>query len=73
MSGTRRPAPDVKGYERVSLDWLPNRMNAFVASANRHDFLIFDEGREEMIFRLGHRLRSRNPCPAGTKCGRTAG
>ncbi len=56
--------PDVKGYERVSLDRLLNRINSSVASANRHAFLIFDEGREEMIARLYHRLRSRNPVPS---------
>ena len=56
--------PDVKGYERVSLDRLLNRINTSVASANRHAFLIFDEGREEMIARLYRRLRSRNPVPS---------
>ena len=56
--------PDVKGYERASLDRLLNRINTAVASANRHAFLIFDEGREEMITRLYHRLRSRNPVPS---------
>ena len=68
--------PDVKGYERVSLDRLLNRINTSVASANRHAFLIFDEGREEMIARLYRRLRSRNPVPSryeaweGTASGR---
>ena len=56
--------PDVKGYERASLDRLLNRINSSVAAANRHAFLIFDEGREEMITRLYHRLRSRNPVPS---------
>ena len=56
--------PDVKGYERVSLDRLLNRINSSVAAASRHAFLIFDEGREEMITRLYHRLRSRNPVPS---------
>ena len=56
--------PDVKGCERVSLDRLLNRINTSVASANRHAFLIFDEGREEMIARLYRRLRSRNPVPS---------
>ncbi len=56
--------PDVKGYERVSLDRLLNRINSSVASANRHAFLIFDEGREEMVSRLYRRLRSRNPVPS---------
>ena len=56
--------PDVMGYERVSLDRLLNRINSSVASANRHAFLIFDEGREEMVSRLYRRLRSRNPVPS---------
>ena len=56
--------PDVKGYERASLDRLLNRINSSVAAASRHAFLIFDEGREEMITRLYHRLRSRNPVPS---------
>ena len=55
---------DVKGYERVSLDRLLNRINSSVAAASRHAFLIFDAGREEMITRLYHRLRSRNPVPS---------
>ena len=56
--------PDVRGYERASLDRLLNRINSSVAAANRHAFLIFDEGREEMITRLYSRLRSRNPVPS---------
>ena len=56
--------PDVMGYERVSLDRLLNRINSSVASANRHAFLIFDEGREEIVSRLYRRLRSRNPVPS---------
>ena len=56
--------PDVRGYERASLDRLFNRINSSVASANRHAFLIFDEGREEMVARLYRRLRSRNPVPS---------
>ena len=56
--------PDVRGYERASLDRLLNRINSSVASANRHAFLIFDEGREEMVARLYRRLRSRNPVPS---------
>ena len=55
---------DVKGYERLSLDRLLNRINTSVASANRHAFLVFDEGREEMTTRLYHRLKSRNPVPS---------
>ena len=56
--------PDVKGYERVSLDRLLNRINTSVVAADRHAFLIFDEGREEMVARLYRRLRSRNPVPS---------
>ena len=56
--------PDVRGYERASLDRLLNRINTSVAAANRHAFLIFDEGREEMVTRLYSRLRSRNPVPS---------
>ncbi len=56
--------PDVKGYERVSLDRLFNRINTSVASAACHAFLIFDEGREEMITCLYRRLRSRNAVPS---------
>ena len=56
--------PAVKDYERASLDRLLNRINTSVAAANRHDFLIFDEGREEMVTRLYSRLRSRNPVPS---------
>ena len=55
---------DVKGYERVSLDRLLNRINTSVAAAARHAFLIFDEGKEEMVHRLYHRLRGRNPVPS---------
>ena len=55
---------DVRGYERVSLDRLLNRINTSVAAASRHAFLIFDEGKEEMIARLYHRLRGRNPVPS---------
>ena len=55
---------DVRGYERVSLDRLLNRINTSVAAAGRHAFLIFDEGKEEMVHRLYHRLRGRNPVPS---------
>ena len=41
-----------------------NRINTSVAAANRHAFLIFDEGREEMVASLYRRLRSRNPVPS---------
>lgn len=56
--------PDVKGYERVSLDRLLNRINTSATSANRHAFLIFDEGKEAMVHRLYDRLRGRNPVPS---------
>ena len=56
--------PDVIGHERASLDRLLNRINTSVASTNRHAFLIFDEGREEMVARLYRRLRSLNPIPS---------
>ncbi|MDE2802756.1 MAG: DUF3800 domain-containing protein [Chloroflexota bacterium] len=54
----------VMAYERVSLDRLLNRINTSVAVADRHAFLIFDEGREEMAARLYGRLRSRNLVPS---------
>ena len=56
--------PDVIGHERASLDRLLNRINTSVSSANRHAFLIFDEGREEMVDQLYQRLRSLNPIPS---------
>ena len=56
--------PDVKGYERASLDRLLNRINTSVAAANRHAFLVFDEGREEVVTSLYRKLRSRNPVPS---------
>ena len=55
---------DVKGYERVSLDRLLNRINASVKAAGRHAFLIFDEGKEKMITRAYRRLRIFNPVPS---------
>ena len=55
---------DVKGYERVSLDRLLNRINTSVAADGRYAHLIFDEGGERMIKRLYGRLRSRNPVPS---------
>ena len=56
--------PDVKAYEKVSLDRLLNRINASVKSAGRHAFLIFDEGKEAMITRAYRRLRIFNPVPS---------
>ena len=56
--------PDVKGYEQVSLDRLLNRVNPSVASAGRHTFLIFDEGKERMIARAYRRLKVYNPVPS---------
>ena len=55
---------DVKGYERVSLDRLLNRINTSVRAAGRHAFLIFDEGKERMITRAYGRLRVFNPVPS---------
>ena len=55
---------DVKGYERVSLDRLLNRVNTSVAADGRYAHLIFDEGGERMVRRLYDRLRSRNPVPS---------
>lgn len=56
--------PDVRGHERVCLDRLLNRINTSVTSADRHAFLIFDEGRERMIAQLHRRLRGRNHVPS---------
>ena len=55
---------DFKGYERVSLDRLLNRINTSVAAEGRYAHLIFDEGGEKMVRRLYGRLRSRNPVPS---------
>ncbi len=55
---------EVKGYERVSLDRLLNRINTSVAADGRYAHLIFDEGGERMVRRLYGRLRSRNPVPS---------
>ena len=55
---------DVRGYERVSLDRLLNRINSSVAAAGRYAHLIFDEGGERMIRRLYGKLRSTNPVPS---------
>ena len=51
-------------YEQVSLDRLLNRINTSVKSAGRHAFVIFDEGKEEMITRAYKRLRRFNPVPS---------
>ena len=56
--------PDVRAYEKVSLDRLLNRINASVKAAGRHAFLIFDEGKERMITRAYRRLRIFNPVPS---------
>ena len=55
---------DVRGYDRVSLDRLLNRVNTSVASADRHAFLVFDQGSEEMVSQLYRRLRGRNHVPS---------
>ena len=56
--------PDTRGYEGVSLDRLLNRINTSAVSADRHAFLIFDEGRERMVAQLYRRLRGRNHVPS---------
>ena len=56
--------PESRRYEQASLDRLLNRINTSVTSANSHAFLIFDEGKEEMIARLYGRLKVRNHVPS---------
>ena len=56
--------PESRKYEQASLDRLLNRINTSVASAGRHAFLIFDEGKEEMITRAYRRLKVRNQVPS---------
>ena len=56
--------PESRAYEQASLDLLLNRINRSVASANRHAFLVFDEGKEEMITGLYRRLKVRNHVPS---------
>ena len=56
--------PESRRYEQASLNRLLNRINTSVTSANRHAFLIFDEGKEEMIARLYGRLKVRNHVPS---------
>ena len=41
-----------------------NRINSSVRSAGRHAFLIFDEGKKEIITRAYRRLRIFNPVPS---------
>ena len=55
---------DFKGYERVSLDRLLNRINPSVSADGRYAHLIFDEGGENMVRQLYGRLRSANPVPS---------
>ena len=55
--------PESRRYEQASLNRLLTRINTSVASAGRHAFLIFDEGREEMISRLYRGLKVRNHVP----------
>ena len=55
---------DFKGYERISLDRLLNRINSSVAADGRYAHLIFDEGGERMVRRLYGKLRSANPVPS---------
>ena len=56
--------PESRRYEQVSLDRLLNRINTSVTAAHRHAFLIFDEGKEQMITRLYGRLKVRNHVPS---------
>ena len=56
--------PESRRYEQASLDRLLNRINRSVAPEDRHAFLIFDEGREEMIAGLYRRLKVRNHLPS---------
>ena len=56
--------PESRRYEQASLNRLLTRINTSVASAGRHAFLIFDEGREEMISRLYRGLKVRNHVPS---------
>ena len=56
--------PESRRYEQVSLDRLLNRINTSVTAAHRHAFLIFDEGKEQMITRLYGRLKIRNHVPS---------
>ena len=49
-------------YEQVSLDRLLNRINTSVASVGRHAFLIFGEGKEEMIARDLPEAQGSQPC-----------
>ncbi len=56
--------PESRRYEQASLDRLLNRINTSVTAADRHAFLIFDEGKEQMITRLYGRLKVRNHVPS---------
>ena len=56
--------PQSRSYEQASLNRLLNRINTSVASAARNAFLIFDEGKEEMITRSYRRLKVRNHVPS---------
>ena len=55
---------DIKGYERVSLDRLLNRINTSVKADGRYAHLIFDGDGEWMVEQLYDRLRERNPVPS---------
>ena len=56
--------PDNKRYEQASLDRLLNRINTSVAARSSHAFLIFDEGKEEMITSLYRPLKVHNHLPS---------
>ena len=63
---------DVRGYERVSLDRLLNRINTSVEAMGRHAFLIFDEGQRRWYTASTAGSGAATPCPKGTRSGRTA-
>ena len=56
--------PDCGDYRRVGLNRLLNRINASVATENRHAFLIFRPGEEGLVSRTYWRLRTFNPVPS---------
>ena len=56
--------PDCPDHKRVDLNRLLNRINASVAVANRHAFLIFRPGEESLVSRTYRRLRTFNPVPS---------
>ena len=55
---------DLRGYERVSLDRLLNRINSSAAADGRYAHLICDEAGERLVGQLYGMLRSRNHVPS---------